>query len=62
MYLINHAKDRVEILKEAFRKTYRDPNFTKNTITHRPPEADQPQAEASATRNPGNQSFGYLLA
>ena len=31
MYLINHAKDRVEILKEAFRKTYRDPNFTRNT-------------------------------
>jgi hypothetical protein len=30
MYLINHAKDRVEILKEAFRKTYRDPNFTRN--------------------------------
>ena len=31
MYLFNHAKDRVEILKEAFRKTYRDPNFTRNT-------------------------------
>ena len=31
MCLINHAKDRVEILKEAFHKTYRDPNFTRNT-------------------------------
>jgi hypothetical protein len=31
MYLINHAKDRVEILKEAFQKTYRDPNFRRNT-------------------------------